>query len=450
MANPNRTPSAGFSPELKDTGSVGAFAVNRFTARFEDPKVEAEFDERLFETVHKKETPPNVMSAVVVYVTLGALDWFVVPDVFGYAATLRYGIMVPIVLALWAFSRTRWLRYVRPAVPSIIAWTGTAHFLAVGLEAGGTAGVLYRFFTVTFVLLPPLIGRSSVREAFVIGLGCFCILNAFEFIWGESQPLVWEFIAATYLMCWGYATYGAWIYHMAAHHDFWQGRIIEWQMTELATEREKSDRLLLNVLPRSIADRLKAGEQNIADSYQVVSVLFADISGFTVYSAKVTPEQLVARLNAIFSAFDDMIAVHGLEKIKTIGDAYMVAGGLPESCEDHAERIARFALGMLAVIDRVNAETGEDFAMRVGVHSGPVVAGVIGKHKFTYDLWGDTVNTASRMESHGEKGRVQISETTAALLGEGFDVEQRGTIAVKGKGEMKTFWLNSAADAHAG
>ncbi len=442
----HRTPSAGFAPEPAETGTVGSFSVNRFTAQFSDRKLEAEFDEHLFENIHKKETPPNVLSALVVFAALGLLDWYVVPEVFGYAALLRFAVVVPIFAALFGLSLTRWLRHTRPAVPAIIAWAGTAQFVAIGLGAGGEAGILYRFFTVVFVLLPPLIGRSSVGEAFVIGAGCFAIFNGAELAFGEQDRLVWTFIASTYAVCWGYATYGAWIYHMAAHHDFWQSRIIDWQMSEIASEREKSERLLLNVLPSSIAARLKSGEQVIADSHRTVTVLFADISGFTVYSAKVTPEQLVQRLNAIFSAFDDMIGVHGLEKIKTIGDAYMVAAGLPEQCDDHADRMARFALGMLRVIDRVNADTGEEFAMRIGLHSGPVVAGVIGKHKFTYDLWGDTVNTASRMESHGERGRVQLSEAAAANLSDRFEVQERGAIKVKGKGEMRTFWLVGEAE----
>lgn len=439
-SNPSR-PSGAFEPENLDPGAVGDFSVNRLYATFKDPDLEAAFDQKLFDTVHAKETPPNVLSALAVYVVLGLLDYEVVPRVFEYAAWLRYGVMVPIMGALWLLSRTKHLRDIRPAVPAIIAWTGTAHFLAVGLKAGGTEGILYQFFSVLLVLLPPLIGRSTVKEAFAIGLGCFVIFNFAMFAHGDPPRVVWLFIGATYLVSWGYMTYGANIYHLAAHHDFWLGRIIEWQMDQLAAERNKSERLLLNVLPRSIAERLKGGEEQIADSYPAVTVLFADISGFTVYAAKVSPEQLVSRLNNIFTAFDDMIEVYGLEKIKTIGDAYMIAGGLPEPCPDHADRIARFALGMLRVIDKVNEETGETFAMRIGVHSGPVVAGVIGKVKFTYDLWGDTVNAASRMESHGEKGRVQLSEAAHTLLSDRFTTEPRGVIEVKGKGPMKTFWL---------
>ena len=442
MAKNTSTLSGAFEPDNLETGSVGAFEVRKLLATFRDIRLEQDFDRRLYEAVHRKETPPNVLSALAIYVLFGLVDYAVVPKVFQYAAILRYGVMVPIIASLWGLSLTHHLRGIRPAVPALIAWTGAAHFLAVGLAAGGTEGVCYQFFSVLLVLLPPLIGRSSVVEAFWIGAGCFAILQIAMLMAIDPHPRVWMFLDATYVVCWGYGIYGAWMYHTTARHDFWQGRIIEWQMEELASERNRSERLLLNVLPRSIADRLKGGEQEIADSFKTVTVLFADISGFTVYSSKVTPEQLVSRLNAIFTSFDDMIAVYGLEKIKTIGDAYMVAGGLPEECADHADRVARFALGMLRVIDKVNEETGESFSMRIGMHSGPVVAGVIGKVKFTYDLWGDTVNTASRMESHGEKGRVQVSEACQALLSDRFETEERGAITVKGKGEMRTFWLN--------
>lgn len=215
--------------------------------------------------------------------------------------------------------------------------------------------------------------------------------------------------------------------------------------------QQRSDELLLNVLPPAIADRLKAGESPIADSEADVTVLFADISGFTNYSAKVSPEELVERLGEIFNAFDLLADQHGLEKIKTIGDAYMVASGLPEPVDDHAERALRFAFDMGASLEAINSRLGERFQIRIGVHTGPVVAGVIGRRKFSYDLWGDTVNTASRMESHGMPGRIHISDETAqAVAGvAGFRLTPRGEIEVKGKGPMQT-WFAEPATTHRG
>jgi class 3 adenylate cyclase len=173
-------------------------------------------------------------------------------------------------------------------------------------------------------------------------------------------------------------------------------------------------------------------------------VLFADIVGFTPLSARKTPQALVQILDRIFTEFDALAEMYGLEKIKTIGDAYMAAAGLPERRADHAQAAAHMAQDMLAAIERIAAETGETLSLRIGLHSGPVVAGVIGRKKFIYDLWGDTVNTASRMESHGVPGAVHCSAETAALLSPGFRLDARGAVQVDGKGEMHTFLLAPA------
>ncbi|MEG4404796.1 adenylate/guanylate cyclase domain-containing protein [Microcoleus sp. MON2_D5] len=209
----------------------------------------------------------------------------------------------------------------------------------------------------------------------------------------------------------------------------------------LKVQQEQSEKLLLNILPKPIAERLKAEQSTIADSFAQVSVLFADIVGFTELSARMSPTELVKRLNVIFSHFDQLAEKYGVEKIKTIGDAYMVVGGLPTPRQDHAEAIAQMALGMQAKIAKLCAETGEKLAIRVGINSGPVVAGVIGVSKFTYDLWGDTVNVAARMEATGFAGRIQVTDVTYDLLKDKYLFERRGVIPVKGKGNMMTYWL---------
>jgi adenylate cyclase len=212
-------------------------------------------------------------------------------------------------------------------------------------------------------------------------------------------------------------------------------------------EKKRSDMLLLNILPKDIARQLKDGSNGkgyIASSYASVSVLFADIVGFTKLSATVSAEDLVKLLNGIFSGFDQLSEKHGLEKIKTIGDAYMVVAGIPIERADHAQAIARMALDMQLMISEFKQNsTAEEISVRIGIASGPVVAGIIGIKKFIYDLWGDTVNTASRMESHGEPNRIHISDVTRQLLGDDFACEERGFIQVKGKGEMKTYFLGA-------
>ena len=210
----------------------------------------------------------------------------------------------------------------------------------------------------------------------------------------------------------------------------------------LDRERARAEGLLLNILPAAIAARLKDSHESIAEHRENVTVLFADLVGFTPLSARKTAADLVALLDRVFTGFDALAREHGLEKIKTIGDAYMAVAGLPQPHADHAQRAARTAIAMLGVVQKIATETGEALQLRVGLHSGAVVAGVIGRSKFSYDLWGDTVNTASRMESTGVADTVHCSAATAVLLAGEFAVQSRGEIEVKGKGTMETFLLS--------
>ena len=234
------------------------------------------------------------------------------------------------------------------------------------------------------------------------------------------------------------------------------GQFIKRKQVEIALQQsqQQTERLLLNIFPPSIADLLKqagqAGQTEadlkqptaiIAEHFAAVTVLFADIVGFTQIAATLSPIELVDRLNQIFSSFDQLTERHGLEKIKTIGDAYMVVGGVPQPRSDHAEAIAEMAIEMQTVIARFNREHRQALNIRVGIHSGSVVAGVIGTRKLAYDLWGDTVNIASRMESHGSAGQIQVSASTRDLLQEQYWFEPRGEIQIKGKGAMVTYWL---------
>ena len=210
----------------------------------------------------------------------------------------------------------------------------------------------------------------------------------------------------------------------------------------LEAERERSERLLINVLPEPIAERLKAGTGVIAEYHDAVTVLFADLVGFTRRASAMAPADVVTLLDRIFTAFDRLADAEGLEKIKTIGDAYMVTGGLPTERPDHLQAVARTALSMRDEIAAMAALTGQEWLdVRIGIDTGPVVAGVIGRRKFIYDVWGDTVNTASRMESQGVPGQIQMTWRTAGALGPEFSVLERGTIEVKGKGPMRTFFL---------
>jgi guanylate cyclase len=213
-------------------------------------------------------------------------------------------------------------------------------------------------------------------------------------------------------------------------------------LAALRLEQAKAENLLLNILPRSIADRLKAQTQPIADQFEAASILFADVVDFTPWSERLPPADVVGYLDHLFSHFDELAERYELEKIKTIGDCYMVAAGVPTPRPDHARALALMALDMLEAIRSNDGIRNLGLELRVGINSGPVVAGVIGRKRFLYDLWGDAVNTASRMESYGAAGRVQITRPTYELLADEFECEPRGRITVKGKGEVETWYLN--------
>jgi adenylate cyclase len=212
----------------------------------------------------------------------------------------------------------------------------------------------------------------------------------------------------------------------------------------LAAEQERSEGLLLNILPKQIADRLKAGERRIADSHAHATVLFADLVGSTALALELTPDALIGVLNDVFSHIDDLAQRHGVEKIRTIGDNWMGVSGVPLSRADHALAAVRMALDVRDFIERYRTPERRSLAVRIGLNSGPLVAGVIGKHKFVYDIWSDTVNTASRMESQGMAGRVQVSETTYALVKDDFVCEERGAIDVRGRGPLTTYFVLAA------
>ena len=218
--------------------------------------------------------------------------------------------------------------------------------------------------------------------------------------------------------------------------------LVDERTVKLRQAMAQSERLILNILPKKIAERLKANEGTIADRFDMVSVLFLDIDSFTPISSHMDPVQVVSFLSEIFDSFDNLVDQFNVEKIKTIGDCYLAAAGLPVPDARHGLNICDVALAMRSEIARINATLTFDLKVRIGIHSGPVVAGVIGQRKFAFDLWGDTVNIASRMESHGEPDRIQISAATYNLVKDAFDCQERGFIDFKGKGQMLGYWLN--------
>ena len=215
----------------------------------------------------------------------------------------------------------------------------------------------------------------------------------------------------------------------------------------LRVEQDKAENLLLNILPRSIADKLKADTSTIADQFAAASILFADVVNFTPFSERLPAVEVVGVLDGLFTEFDALADKYGVEKIKTIGDCYMVAAGVPLARPDHADALALMALDMQAAMSAGDAHEHRGLELRIGINSGPVIAGVIGRKRFLYDLWGDAVNTASRMESQGTAGRIQVTRATYELLKDDFVLERRGTVEVKGKGAMETWYLVSERGA---
>jgi len=270
-----------------------------------------------------------------------------------------------------------------------------------------------------------------------IALALAAILGLQTYLWVNPDPLFPVDMMLLYTVRYGVIGFGLIVGLFVAYLH----RTAESAKSALAAERDRSEALLLNILPATIAERLKAGEQVIADGAPAVTVLFADIVGFTGFAEGRSPEGLVSVLNDIFVRFDAAAAAQGVEKIKTIGDGYLAVAGLPIPLPDHADRAVKAALAMIRAVDTVNQSSGTALAVRIGLHSGPVVAGVIGRHKFAYDLWGDTVNTAARFETAGAPGRICLSAATRAALRGPVELEARGEIPLKGKDPAEAWFV---------
>jgi class 3 adenylate cyclase len=398
---------------------------NRLTLAFNNDDIEREY-ERDAAPGQQRNLRTGLILSLAIWLVAGivALTWNL-PNARAVAAIALLG-MVPIAGSmLWAIRGGAQMRrqQILAAISNVVA---------------GFAGLSMTVLTGTFdryalpVLLTTMLAVFSfLGLRFIYAVAATSTYTLFYTVFAAMRGGEGALLGIDYLLVYS-ALFGS---ATAAYY-------LEHAMREAFHERRSSERLLLNILPASIAARLKADEVTLAEGFEHATVAFADLVGFTMLSAQMPPEKLVAMLNDLFSAFDDLAARHKLEKIKTIGDAYMVAGGVPVLQKDHAAAVVQMALEMLDVVARYSKERGVQLDVRIGVHTGPVVAGVIGKRKFAYDLWGDTVNTASRMESHGMPGRAQLSAATWELVQAHFDAEDRGEIEIKGKGRMRTFLLN--------
>jgi class 3 adenylate cyclase len=420
---------------------TGSPRTKRITAEFVDPELEAAFAHDHFEVSVRDYTRFAMTLCAAAFATYGLHDAWVIPSIAREAWAIRYGVTVPIAGPLLYLLHSR--LYERWQQLTMLGIGTTFNFVVLWIAAiAPPAGFfIYSSYAVLFVTLGPFIGRMNVTTQAIYTALTMAVFNAFDATLTHS-PLAIKFsVNLTLFALGGIGALAARQNEVEARRSFLQRRTIDAQMKLLEAEKCTSDSLLLNVLPAKIAERLKHDETAIADGFAEVTVLFADIVGFTAMASRLTARETVQRLNEVFSAFDELASELGLEKIKTIGDAYMVACGLPSHRQDHAEAIADMGLRMLTVAASFGDRFGEPMSFRVGIDSGPVVAGVIGKHKFIYDVWGDTVNTASRMESHGVPDMIQVTERAKERLEHAFEFEERGEIEVKGKGRMRTFFL---------
>lgn len=385
----------------------------------------------------------SVVTYCAALITVLAFVWVATYWALGLhlSAAVPAAYQVLSVVGLVAFWRTKRFRLLRDlqlvlilALPFALQWSlgGFVAGSAVALWAlisplgamlfgaraapwiGGFLGLL-----VVSALLEPVLSPAAVPAT--IGLAFF-VLNL-------GVPSLTVFVLLRYFL---------------VQRDVARAALAE-EHRKLEAERARSERLLLNVLPASIAGRLKDGERTIADAGEA-TVVFADLAGFTAFARRRDPDRVVALLNEVFTRLDGLADRFGLEKIKTIGDAYMAVAGVPTPRADHAAVAAELALAILETEPTGPGEQAEALAMRVGIDTGPVVAGVIGQHRFSYDLWGDTVNTASRMESTGVSGRIQVTDRVVATLEDRYVFEPRGEMEVKGKGTMRTWFLLGRRD----
>ena len=420
------------APSLHESRVTSNLKRSLFRFAFEDPSLEAAWQEERL-TAFKR---VNRMGSLGFLLMCGV---FVIVDLVLLSSPLAILLarFVSVGLALGSYylwGRIRsvrvgdWLMFLGLAAVGMLVWYQV--FLQLPIE------VVRDYWLVTSALL--LVGVCvllemplSVRILLALLIICHSLV-ACALLSMSLEDILTAELHLVGIACIGWVA--AWQVELAKRQSF---------ARRLGVEHEKARTvsLLRNILPSPIADQLLGSPDTIAERHSDVAVLFADIVGFTPLASALEAERVVEVLDRVFSEFDELCERHGIEKIKTIGDAYMAAGGVPSGDGAPLEGIVSLALDMLEVVDTVGKDLATDLRLRIGIHAGPVVAGVIGRRKFIYDLWGDTVNTASRMEAHGEPGRVQVTEEIAQRLGGSFQLEPRGHIEVKGKGSMATYFV---------
>jgi class 3 adenylate cyclase len=377
---------------------------------------------------------------IVMLAVFGILDFYLVPLAAKQIAFIRFGIAIPFVGFGLLLSYTRFYRPIMPVANASMVLVAGFSILAMIVVAERPGRDFYYAGLILVIMFAYTIIRLRFVAATVL---CWFLVAAYEYaaivLLETPIPILvnnnFFFIAANVI-----GMFAAYMLEFYERRDFLQARQLEEQREEIARERERAEELLYAILPRSVAARLQRHQQ-VADSFADVTVLFADIADFSSLTPQLPPGKLVSLLNAVFTGFDVLAEKHGLEKVKTIGDAYMAVAGLPAEREDHAEAMAEFALDMLAEIKRHRIDGLEPLNIRIGINTGPVVAGVIGRKKFIYDLWGDTVNLASRMQELGLPGQIHVTTATYQRLRRRYVFEELRHVPIKGAGELSVYTL---------
>lgn len=414
-------------------GFVGRGSLHPLTLRFVEDEVESVYQE-----TEGAAGLPGYRIITGATLVLWAVAAFVLPlgtDIDPGLARMVCGLMAGagafcLLLSRWAPTMNR-----QHALATALTSANGLVILLISNAAGAIEG--YGVGAVLLVFVFGFVSRTRFIHATVrtviIGIGVAVAAVLYE---GDGSLILDFFI---YVAAGLGSLVGLRLIERNRRHEWHQRHVIEEQAVALAAAQEESERLLLNILPASVSQRLKNGERPIADSFPDVSVVFADIVGFTPLTSQMPASQVITMLSGLYSHFDDLVTERGLEKIKTIGDCYMAVGGLPDPLDGHAERAVDLAVAMISA----TSEGGPfpDLRLRVGVNSGPVAGGVIGSRRFAYDVWGDTVNTAARLESTGVPGRIQVSEATKALTDGRFQFEPRGLVELKGLGVVETYFV---------
>jgi class 3 adenylate cyclase len=406
---------------------------HKFSLRFLDENLEREYWTQKNDAL-KKDVKNGIIQSLFLWTIAAGAFYYTDPVAYTHLAILILATLFPIFLTMiFLIQKERFKKH--------------THSIAVLSNVVAAALILFIGYQIPNKLYPVLVAMMFVIffglylykftkvATLIIVLSYF--FSLFLLILSFSQLEAIDLILAV-VYCINVPIFAI----LASHASERKERDLFLYQKLISIERDRSDSLLLNILPTEIATRLKEGERTIADNYNQVTVLFADIVGFTTLSGQLEPEKLVHLLNHIFSNFDQLAEEYQLEKIKTIGDAYMIVGGLKTDTSG-AEDIDRLALDMIHFFENDALIHQFDLRIRIGFHTGPVTAGVIGLTKFSYDLWGDTVNTASRMESNGEPGKINVSKESKKLLENDFKFESRPPLEIKGKGIMNTFFLTS-------